>query len=84
MCKSNNGFVIADEDLKQRGPGDFFGSKQHGVPELKIANMFSDMDLIKQTQKVAKQILSGEKESTDLLSQAVREMFENIGNNGFN
>lgn len=84
MCKSNNGFVIADEDLKQRGPGDFFGSKQHGVPELKIANMFSDMDLIKQTQRAAKQILSGEKESTDLLSQSVRDMFENIGNNGFN
>ncbi len=84
MCKSNNGFVIADEDLKQRGPGDFFGNKQHGIPELKIANMFSDMDIIKQTQRAAKQILSGEKESTDRLSQSVRQMFENIGNNGFN
>lgn len=84
MCRSNNGFVIADEDLKQRGPGDFFGNKQHGIPELKIANMFSDMDIIKQTQRAAKQILSGEKESTDLLSQSVREMFENVGNNGFN
>lgn len=84
MCKSNNGFVIADEDLKQRGPGDFFGNKQHGIPELKIANMFSDMDLIKQTQAAARQILSGERESTELLSQSVREMFENIGDNGFN
>lgn len=84
MCKSNNGFVIADEDLKQRGPGDFFGNKQHGIPELKIANMFSDMDIIKQTQTAAKLILSGEKESTDQLSQSVREMFESIGDNGFN
>ena len=84
MCRSNNGFVIADEDLKQRGPGDFFGNKQHGIPELKIANMFSDMELVRQTQAAAKLILSGEKESTELLSQAVRQMFEAIGDNGFN
>lgn len=84
MCRSNNGFVIADEDLKQRGPGDFFGNKQHGIPEMKIANMFSDMELVKQSQSAARQILSGEKESTDELSLAVRRMFENIGDNGFN
>lgn len=57
MCSTNNGFRIADEDLKLRGPGDFFGSRQHGLPELKIADMLSDTELLGQTQAVAKSIL---------------------------
>ncbi len=57
MCSTNNGFRIADEDLKLRGPGDFFGARQHGLPELKIADMLSDTELLSQTQTVAKGIL---------------------------
>ncbi len=56
MCHTNNGFKIADEDLKLRGPGDFFGSRQHGLPELKIASM-SDMDILESTQEAARRIL---------------------------
>lgn len=58
MCKTSDGFQIAEEDLKQRGPGDFFGSRQHGLPELKIADMTSDMDVLRQTQALAKELLS--------------------------
>ncbi len=58
MCSTNNGFQIADEDLKLRGPGDFFGSRQHGLPELKIADMLSDTETLGETQRVAKKILS--------------------------
>ncbi len=52
MCRTNNGFEIADEDLRLRGPGDFFGSRQHGLPQLNIAD-FSDMDSLHQTQEAA-------------------------------
>ena len=57
MCRTNNGFEIADEDLKLRGPGDFFGSRQHGLPQLSIAD-FSDMDSLYKTQEAAQYIMS--------------------------
>ena len=61
MCRTNNGFEIADADLKMRGPGDFFGSRQHGLPELKVADM-SSMDILEQTQDAAKKILKDDPE----------------------
>lgn len=48
MCKYSDGFKIAEEDLRLRGCGEFFGTRQHGVPELKIANLFTDMPVVKQ------------------------------------
>ena len=57
MCRTNNGFEIADEDLKLRGPGDFFGNRQHGLPTLNIAD-FSDMDSLRQSQSAASYILN--------------------------
>ena len=58
MEKSTDGFVIADTDLELRGPGEFFGTKQHGLPEMKIANLYTDASLLKQVQKVIKHILT--------------------------
>ena len=55
MCSTTDGFRIADEDLKLRGPGDFFGERQHGLPKLSIAD-FSDMDSLKLSQAVANDI----------------------------
>lgn len=57
FSKLNDGFQIAEEDLKNRGPGDFFGKEQHGLPKLKIADIASDMELINATQTCAKEIL---------------------------
>ncbi|MBQ8538932.1 MAG: ATP-dependent DNA helicase RecG [Ruminococcus sp.] len=57
MCRTNNGFEIADEDLKLRGPGDFFGNRQHGLPQLNIAD-FSDMDSLRASQQAANFILN--------------------------
>ncbi len=57
MKKYSDGFKIADEDLKQRGPGDFFGNKQHGLPDLKIADMLSDMETLKLCRQCADEIL---------------------------
>ncbi len=47
MCRTTDGFRIADKDLELRGPGDFFGSRQHGLPELKIADLTENMDIVR-------------------------------------
>jgi ATP-dependent DNA helicase RecG len=57
ITKSNDGFVISEKDLELRGPGDFFGTMQHGVPEFKVANLFTDMELLKEAQECSKKIL---------------------------
>ena len=57
MTSTNNGFVISEKDLELRGPGDVFGVRQHGLPELKIANLYRDMDILKDVQKAVKHII---------------------------
>lgn len=57
MTQSSDGFYISEQDLKHRGPGDFFGERQHGLPDLKIANMVDDMQILLRTQQLAKEIL---------------------------
>ena len=53
MQETNDGFVIAEKDLELRGSGEFFGTRQHGLPELKIANLFEDMPTLKMVQGLA-------------------------------
>lgn len=53
MQDTNDGFKIAEKDLELRGSGDFFGTRQHGLPELKIANLFEDMPILKVVQALA-------------------------------
>ena len=57
MTISNDGFYISEQDLQLRGPGDFFGTRQHGLPEMKIANLFEDRDILAISQQAAKSIL---------------------------
>ena len=68
MCRTTSGFEIADMDLKLRGPGDFFGSRQHGLPKLSIAD-FSDAETLSQSQEAAKEI---SEHSPDLSNPALR------------
>ena len=58
ICSLNDGFKISEEDLKLRGPGDFFGNRQHGLPCLKIADMANDLELFKLAQDTADRIIS--------------------------
>ena len=57
ICKTNDGFVISEKDLELRGSGEFFGTKQHGIPEFKIANLFEDIDILKGIQALALSIM---------------------------
>ena len=58
MTHIYDGFKIAEEDLRLRGPGDFFGARQHGLPELHIADLGADMDVLKQAQAAANVVLA--------------------------
>lgn len=57
MEKSNSGFEIAEKDLELRGPGDFFGIRQSGLPEFKIANLLTDVKILKDSQEAAKALI---------------------------
>ncbi len=83
LCRTNDGFKIADEDLRLRGPGDFFGSRQHGLPELRVASM-SSIDMIDKTQAAARKILETDpglrsKEHRGLYFEISR-LFAKVGN----
>lgn len=75
MCRTYDGFKISEEDLRLRGPGDFFGSRQHGLPEMKIANFLTDMGLLKKAQKAASELLA---EDPCLSKAENRELFAYI------
>lgn len=82
MKKYSDGFKIADEDLKARGPGDFFGERQHGLPKLKIADMLEDMEILRLAQDCARDILK-EDFNLDLpkneqLCQSITKMFRDM------
>ncbi len=85
MKKYSDGFKIADEDLKQRGPGDFFGNRQHGLPDLKVADMIGDMETLKLCRKCADEILERDfnldlPEHQPILNQ-INNMFRKTANN---
>ncbi len=88
MSKTTDGFKIADEDLKLRGPGDFFGARQHGLPELKIADMLTDNEVLKETQTAAREIIENDHDlsapENKGLKTAVLKLFGTVGESGLN
>ena len=76
---TNDGFKIAEEDLKLRGPGDFFGQRQHGLPMLQIADLNCDMLLLSEAQTAARELLVGDDQLTApehrRLKQRIDELF---------
>ncbi len=89
MASTNDGFVISEKDLELRGPGDVFGVRQHGLPELRIANLYRDIDVLKDVQKVVKYItdknLLTEDEQyrplAEKLDYTIKEKFKDISMN---
>ena len=87
MAKSNDGFEIARKDLELRGPGDFFGIRQHGLPEFKLADLLKDVTVLKEATDAAKDILKTdaklEKKENSILKNKIYEKYseqlKNIG-----
>ncbi len=82
MSRTNDGFRIADKDLELRGPGDFFGSRQHGLPDLKIADFTQNMDIVRQSRAACEMILNedptlSQRENNGLLLAVDRLFKEN-------
>lgn len=82
MCRTNDGFKIAEEDLKLRGPGDFFGERQSGIPELKIADLMTDSRILYAAKKEADGILAADPSLSAaehaLIKKEVQKLFTNI------
>ena len=80
ISSTNDGFIISEKDLELRGSGEFFGTRQHGIPEFKIANLFEDMDALKLAQSVAIQIIDKDplldKDENKILKKMVDEKFK--------
>jgi len=76
MCMTNDGFKISERDLEIRGPGEYFGTRQHGLPELKIANVVTDMDILKNAQDASAEILEKDRNLELPEHQILKENFE--------
>ncbi len=82
LQSSTDGFEISEKDLELRGPGEFFGTRQHGLPELKVANLIKDMNILKAAQEHALEILEEDpnlnKEKHLKLKKRIESMFNNL------
>jgi len=73
MCRTDDGFEIAEMDLKLRGPGEFFGTRQHGLPEFKLADLGSEIQLLEQAREDALDLLANDPKLSLPHHRALRE-----------
>ncbi len=82
LQSTSDGFKISEKDLELRGPGEFFGTKQHGLPQLKAANLLKDMDVLKTAQEDAIQIISQDpellSEENALIKAYIQDIFRKL------
>lgn len=84
MTELSDGFEISARDLEMRGGGEFFGTRQHGLPELKVANLFSDLDILKDAQKAVEEVTEKDPELSGdewkYIKHRIDTMFESLNN----
>ena len=76
LCATHDGFRIAEEDLKLRGPGDFFGSRQHGLPMFRLGNLAQDLRVLQQAQQAAAETVRADAPLPEGLRRAVQKLLE--------
>jgi ATP-dependent DNA helicase RecG len=74
ICRTKDGFKIAEEDLKLRGPGDFFGTHQHGLPDFKLADLTRDVQLLQTAQEMSKSIIEKDPQLTGTEHKILNEL----------
>ena len=84
MTRSNDGFEIAEHDLKLRGPGEIFSTRQHGLPDLKLANIVEDFDLLNLARKDAFQTIKNDPlleapQNKNLRNELINKFGEKLG-----
>ena len=83
LCSTSDGFAVAQYDLETRGPGDFFGSRQHGLPTLQVADLMNDTRTLRAAQSEAAALLTAdpllERPEHALLARQVEQMFDQAG-----
>lgn len=86
MSSLHDGFAIAEEDLKMRGGGDFFGSRQSGLPPLKVADLYSDRQLLGDSSNAAKEILKNSPDLSEypVLKEKAEMLLDENGSEGMN
>ena len=78
LCKTTDGFKIAEEDLKLRGPGDFFGSRQSGLPTFRVANLSMDLQTLKDAQMASARWIEEEGTGESAEAQALRNRIADL------
>ena len=78
MSKTNDGFQISEEDLRLRGPGDFFGSRQHGLPEMHAADLGTDVNVLQKAQEEARRLLERDPDLSLPQHAALRERVDTL------
>lgn len=86
LVHTNDGFMIAQKDLEMRGAGDFFGTRQHGLPPMKMADLAGDIRLLEQARQEADALLQQDPELAQqpLLKTKVQKLFSQYGEGAFN
>ncbi len=83
MTETNDGFRLAQEDLNLRGPGDFFGQRQHGLPQLKVADLQCDLALMQLARQAAEELLASDEDLSApehrAIAEKLRAMFDSAG-----
>lgn len=82
MTKTNDGFVISEKDLQLRGPGEFFGTRQHGLPEFKIANIYNDSNILKASSQAAEYVIDNlknlEEKDVKIMEKQLNKLFSSM------
>ena len=79
LCGTTDGFRIAKEDLKLRGPGDFFGSRQHGLPMFRLGDLTQDLGVLQEAQEAAAKTVSADRPLPPALEKRIRLLLEQEG-----